>query len=216
MEAAENDQELSIVRVDESSGDFSGIAEPLQPALEGTPPYVTSDDINERDGVAFPCCGDHQVPEKPGPIPSVQPEPPGRSVLPVLSSEQEWETSSDELSSGALRTGVRDVAAISPWRLKARSLVLLAAVSCSLALAAWVVYRQLSSTPRRFAEMRADQTDSIVADYTDPALPASGDQRDSVSAGGDPGLLLNDTFDDLRLLGAWRRATGKDRDNRVR
>ncbi|KAH7961315.1 hypothetical protein HPB52_007671 [Rhipicephalus sanguineus] len=266
VEGGEDEQELSIVRVDESNGEFSSGTEPLEPASEDTPSYAVVGDVYVTDDVAFPYGSEYLALEKGGSLFIVQPEPPNRSVPPVLPSEQAWESSSNQLGNDAFRTNVRNecrmlttsswiplrsliirgradlpiaasacrnyfngamgrnmaygfrlsltAGAVSPWLSKARVLVVFAAVSCSLAVAAWLVYRQLSSTPRRFAEMRADQTDSIIADYTEPALP---DERDSLSArAGEPGVPPNATFDDLRLLGAWRRAAGSGRDNRVR
>ncbi|KAH7965913.1 hypothetical protein HPB49_012128 [Dermacentor silvarum] len=209
MAAAEDDQELSIVRVEEGSGEYSSGTEPLEPpSEETTPPSAVEDDAPESDGVAYPY-GAYQVREKEARFVHSVELPQSHGVLPVLPPDAEWE--SNQRSSEAFRTTSRDGAA-SHRRLKARVLVVSAAVTCSLAVAAYLIYRQLVETPRRFAEMRADQTDSIIADYTEPALPTFGDERDSVEAAageGGPGPLLNVTFDDLHRLGAWRRASGR-------
>ncbi|XP_065289188.1 uncharacterized protein [Dermacentor albipictus] len=216
MAAAEDDQELSIVHVEEGSGEYSSGREPLEaPSEETTTPYDYTSGAEaapESDEVAFPY-GDYQVREKEARFFHAV-ELPTHSVPPVLPPYAEWE--SNQRSSEVFRTTARDGAA-SPRRFKARLLVVSAAVSCSLAVAAWLVYRQLAETPRRFAEMRADQTDSIVADYTEPALPTFGKERDSVDAAvGGPDPLLNATFDDLHQLGAWRRAVVSGRDDRAR
>ncbi|XP_075535499.1 uncharacterized protein LOC142571092 [Dermacentor variabilis] len=215
MASAEDDQELSIVHVEEGSGEYSSGTEPLEPpSEETTPPSAVAEGAPERDEVAFPY-GDYQVREKEARF-FHGVEVPTRGVLPFLPPDAEWE--SNQRSSEVFRTTARDGAA-SPRRFKARLLVVSAAVSCSLAVAAWLIYQQLAETPRRFAEMRADQTDSIVADYTEPALSTFGKDRDSVDAavgGGGPDPLLNTTFDDLHQLGAWRRAVVSGPNDRAR
>ncbi|KAL1422490.1 hypothetical protein MTO96_022084 [Rhipicephalus appendiculatus] len=184
---SKDEQELSVDRTDESNGEYSSGTEPLEPASEGTPPYVFVEDYYATDDAAFPYGGDYLALEKGDPVFIVQPEPQSRSVPPVLPSEQALESSSNQFNNDALGTDVRAAGALSSWLPKARVLVVFAAVSCSLAVAAWLVYRQLAWTPRRFAEMRADQTDSIIADYTEPAL--AGRARPIECARRRPGCL---------------------------
>ncbi|XP_077552556.1 uncharacterized protein LOC144167037 [Haemaphysalis longicornis] len=83
-----------------------------------------------------------------------------------------------------------------------RVFVLSAAVSCSVALAAWALYRKMAPAMRRFPEMRADQTDSIVPDFTEPLLSTPG----AVDGAGISAPARNVTEDDLHILGAWRKA----------
>ncbi|KAL3190214.1 hypothetical protein MRX96_019759 [Rhipicephalus microplus] len=211
MAATEDEQELSITHVCESNDEISSCTEQLETTTEGTPPYTMVGDVYTMEDVTFPYDDDYLTLEKGGSLFIAQPDPHSTDAPPVLHPEQEWESSSNQLGNDSFQTNVWNLGAAFPWLPNVRVLLVFVAVSCSLAVAAWLAYRQLTWTPRRFAEMRADQTDPIVADYTEPSLP---DERGARA--GDPGVLPNVTFDDLRLLGAWRRASGSARDSRVR
>ncbi|EEC19514.1 hypothetical protein IscW_ISCW013940 [Ixodes scapularis] len=71
-------------------------------------------------------------------------------------------------------------------------------VTAALAVGAWLVYRKVTFvSSKRFIELRMDETDPIIADFTDevmsgiPEAPATN--------------LKRNLSEDPDLVGAWRR-----------
>lgn len=70
-------------------------------------------------------------------------------------------------------------------------------ITGTVAVGAWLLYKKYSAPSKRFLELRIDQTDAIVVDFTDEDF------------GTVPRTEPRETFnfsEDSILIGAWRRA----------